>query len=346
MRHQLLEAWVLDVVDRVTAGRALEDDRVELKAQWPDNPRKTARRIGGHANQAGGDMILWLIGVDETSRTVVDAGTVEMADWWPKVQRCFDELPPSLQHLGVPAHGGTVHALLIDTSRAPYLVTTDGHGGVEREVPWREGNRTRTARRSELLRSVVEEVQVPTLECFDGLIEFVPDNSIAETSRNEADLDIYISLNLYMEAPAPCTMPEHRWAALLTVGDQTIDATADLGLEGPTRPIPRQGDQQRFRAIDFFTRPTEPVGEIVAVRNSGLRVAGSDAVELTANVTMEHSSQVLAALRNRQRITFHLTLPLANSARAATMTTDLYRTAATRNTRERSIATFAVRDAR
>ena len=333
---------MLDVVDRVSAGKALEDDRVELKAQWPGDPRRTARQIGGHANQAGADMILWLIGVDEDSRAVVDAGTVEMADWWPKVQRCFDELAPSVQHLGVPAQGGVVHALLMDTSRAPYLVKTDGHGGVEREVPWREGNKTRTARRSELLRSVVEEVQVPILECFDGDIEFAPDTLLPDSGRDQAGLDIYIRLDIYIEALAPCTMPEHRWVATLSIGDHIVDVSNDLGLEGPTRFIPRQGSQ-KVSALDMFTRPTEPTGEIVAVRGSGLRVAGSDAVKVSANVTIEQSSPVLEALRNRQRVTLHLELPLANSARVATMTTDLYRAAADNNTREKSIAAFVVR---
>jgi hypothetical protein len=43
---------------------AIEDDRVELKADWPD-AEKAARRVAGHANASGGGSVLWIIGLDE-----------------------------------------------------------------------------------------------------------------------------------------------------------------------------------------------------------------------------------------------------------------------------------------
>jgi hypothetical protein len=324
MKRQLQEAWVLDVVDRVVAGKALEDDRVELKAQWPSEHRKAARRIAGHGNQAGGDTILWVIGVDEGARAVVDAGVVEMSEWWPQVERCFDELWPEVQYVSVPVAGGVVHALFFDTSRAPYMVTTDGRGGADREVPWREGTRVRTARRSEVLRSLVEEAKVPVLECFAGAIEFQYDAVATQVVPDASEVFIRLDLHMYLEALAPCTMPQHRWSATLAVGDQLIDVSADIRLLGPMRPVPQQ-TPRRLTAISFASQPVEPAGEIVAVSNSSLHVSGSDALKLTGTATVPFTDDLGDTVRTQESIGLALRLPLANSTRAATLHVDLHR---------------------
>lgn len=93
-----------------------EDQRVELKAEWPD-PGKAARRIGGHANAARGDTILWLIGVDE-SRGVVGTTAVDLASWYPQVDSWFDGPAPSVTPVVVPIDGTTIVALLFDTDRS------------------------------------------------------------------------------------------------------------------------------------------------------------------------------------------------------------------------------------
>jgi hypothetical protein len=54
MRRAELEAWVLEVLERVEQGKPVEDSRVELKREWPD-PERAARRIAGHANAARGE---------------------------------------------------------------------------------------------------------------------------------------------------------------------------------------------------------------------------------------------------------------------------------------------------
>jgi hypothetical protein len=74
-----VEAWVLPIVDRVRERRSIEDDRVELKADWPDI-EKAARRVAGHANAAGGGSVLWIIGIDERRGVVPFAG-VDPAMW-------------------------------------------------------------------------------------------------------------------------------------------------------------------------------------------------------------------------------------------------------------------------
>jgi integrase len=59
-----IEAWALEIVDRLKAGQPIEDIRVEVKREWV-TPERTARRLAGHANAARGDAILWLVGLDE-----------------------------------------------------------------------------------------------------------------------------------------------------------------------------------------------------------------------------------------------------------------------------------------
>jgi hypothetical protein len=83
MKSERLEAWVLSVVDQVIAGRRVEDSRLELKADWPD-PKVAARRIAGHANAAGSDSILWILGLSEEVG-ISRLSSVDVADWMPAV---------------------------------------------------------------------------------------------------------------------------------------------------------------------------------------------------------------------------------------------------------------------
>lgn len=309
---------MLGVVERVVAGRALEDDRVELKAAWPSDHRKAARRIAGHANQAGGDSILWLVGVDEGHRVVVEAEVVEMSEWWAKTTRWFDEVHPALTHLSVPTPHGTVQALLFGTARAPYVVTTGGDRS-EREVPWREGTRVRSARRSELLRSVVEEAQVPTIECHGGSARFSYEPSRKpDVSVEDVEATIYLRLHLYFETAGPCTLPAHRWKGTLQVGDERIDLTENLRLTGPKRYL--VGDFGIIRR----GASAEPDGTIRSVADSGLHVGGNDAVVLETQSGIR-VGDMLPLLNCRRRVTFTATFPLAGSARHAHVSTHLYR---------------------
>ena len=59
MRMNDLETRVLLIADAVRAGHPDEDSRVELKGEWPDDPQKAARQLGGQANAAGGEPLLW-----------------------------------------------------------------------------------------------------------------------------------------------------------------------------------------------------------------------------------------------------------------------------------------------
>ena len=65
MNPARLEAWALQVVDRIKAHQPNEDSRVECKRVWIAEHWEVARQLAGHANAARGEVLLWLIGVDE-----------------------------------------------------------------------------------------------------------------------------------------------------------------------------------------------------------------------------------------------------------------------------------------
>ncbi|PYS76160.1 MAG: hypothetical protein DMF66_16260 [Acidobacteria bacterium] len=66
------------MVEQIRCGQPNEDARVELKAAWPNDAYKAARQIAAHANPAGGEPILWVIGVDQKGE-VVGTGHNELA---------------------------------------------------------------------------------------------------------------------------------------------------------------------------------------------------------------------------------------------------------------------------
>jgi hypothetical protein len=167
MRLFDLEAWILSVVEITIAGQLPEDSRVELKSKWPD-PKKAARRLGGHANSCQADHVLWIIGLQE-GVGVVRLEPEDIARWFSEVARQFDGVAPDLQDLMVPTSSGPVLGLLFSTVRRPFVVVNPSFGSVsgvvvEREVPWREGTRIRSAQRSDLINVLASSVASPHLE--------------------------------------------------------------------------------------------------------------------------------------------------------------------------------------
>ena len=204
MKLRQLEAWVLSVVDRALAGHPNEDDRVELKAMWPADASRAARRIAAHANAARGDAVLWIIGVDEKRARVLGAAPEDFAGWMGRVREQFAGLAPDVQHLAVPTSHGTVVALLFGTDRPPYVVTNpvygkpDG-GPVTHEVPWREHTAVRTARREDLLRILVPLQRLPTLEPLSGAVrakaerQWPIDDQLAQTHTWDIVFTVYVA---------------------------------------------------------------------------------------------------------------------------------------------------------
>ena len=166
MTSQELEVWTRKIVDTALSGQHTEDSRIELKSEWPE-PEKAAHRLAAHANAAGGSPILWIIGVDETARALTNPAPTERANWITSVASFFDGYPPTLlTDVNMIIHDKSVVALYFETEHgAPYVVKhATGGSYPERVVPWREGTRTRAARRHELLRILVPKRSLADLE--------------------------------------------------------------------------------------------------------------------------------------------------------------------------------------
>ena len=200
MKKQEIEFKVLDIIDRLEHGQPIEDNEVELKARWPEDHFRAARRIAAHANSAGGANIMWLIGVDE-KKGVIGARFEELSTWYAKVTSKFDQLiAPTLISLSVPYKGKTVAALVFETDRAPYVIRIpNSHTGpVTHEVPWREANSTRSARRSDLIKMLYTVNRKPEIEVLNGIIEL--QKAITSERSGQCRFQWALSMQVYFAA--------------------------------------------------------------------------------------------------------------------------------------------------
>lgn len=208
-----LELRVLKLIDAALANQPVESTQVEMKAKWPE-AKQAARIIGGMCNAAGGQSVLLLIGVDEKGAVITGATSNEVSDWYAKLSAEYDREVPALVHtLSVHSGDKTVVALLFDSSRAPYVIKnpTAGQpsaGPVQYEVPWREGNHIRTARREHLLRILVPETYMPDLECLSATITYQHGDGLYWRYRLQA--------NLFASVAGRCTLIAHRTRLVFT----------------------------------------------------------------------------------------------------------------------------------
>lgn len=137
-----------------------------------------------------------------------------------------DEVSPDLTDVIVPVRPGiSVLALSFATDRAPYVVKTDGHGGVEREAPWRDGTTTRSARRRELLRILASRATVPAIEVYDMQILV---NMIDSTDAIEARLEIATGGRMFIAPYAPVMLPKHLFKCSLQFHEFELDISSSL----------------------------------------------------------------------------------------------------------------------
>lgn len=241
MRAIELEAWVRRIIDGVRAGANQEDSRVELKAVWPDDVNKAARRIAGHLNASSGEPVLWVIGVNETGQLNSAVG-VDPAAWWAGVKSQFDGQAASVQDLVVDVDGVSVAALLFDSDLAPYVVRNPKYGQpdggpIEREVPWREGTAVRSATRTELLRMLLPAEVAPTIEVLDATAHLYPHGD---------DCDWGVEVKVYATLPfgSAVVLPDHMATGALTVASAQYDvvlATSLMAKSWSSSGFPRLG---------------------------------------------------------------------------------------------------------
>jgi len=242
-----LETRVLAAIDAVRRGERVEDDIIECKRVWPD-PQKAFRQLAGSANQAAGEPIIWIIGVDEATGLIYPRGADDPADWWARVRKRFDQdtVPDLLCHATV--HVGvteTVVALAFGTDAAPYMVTLPAAGPTEREVPIRDGTRTRSAHRHELLRMLAPAVRVPPAELLKADVSADWRAATAPTDRSPgSDENTHVTgsaaVYLAYTGREVVVLPIHRMRATLSAEGLALPLTATVYSPSrfPNRPPP------------------------------------------------------------------------------------------------------------
>jgi hypothetical protein len=271
MKSFEIESWALRVLQRIKTGARIEDSLVELKAGWPADPQRVARRIAGHANAALGEPILWLIGADEKAG-IVGADHQELSTWFPQVTRMFEGVFPALFDLNIMLDQKNLVALCFDTSRLPHVVKNPDHGTIsgvpEYEVPWREGTRTRSATRHELIMMVSPAVKVPKTEILGGEIRFtgLTDNPPGTVLR--FNLQVYV----IPRTDIPITFPFHKCEARLSSAGTLISDRFDIKMDTPSGKLSRE--KNKWRVASNHVIDTTPHFDIKA---------GSETVEATSD---------------------------------------------------------------
>lgn len=217
MNRNRLEIWTREIVERVRKKQPIEDQAVELKRQWPDPPAKAARQIAGLCNAARADDALMIVGLDEDAIVGVGADAPEIANWWPSVERCFDEVAPDFTHVNVPLEEDvTVVALGFDATRPPYVIVDTARDGL-REAPWRSGG-TRSARRRELLMVLAERGSIPALQVVRARMDVVLNN--IRQPPDKLSVQVQIALFVAPRLRGRVVFPTHE--ASLSVGGREI----------------------------------------------------------------------------------------------------------------------------
>jgi hypothetical protein len=330
MLSQHIEGRVLDLVERVVNGGRIEDFRVECKATWPLAAR-AARQIAAHANAARREPILWIIGLDEDDHQVRGASDVELADWWAQVLAALDEgIAPGLTPLVVPVGAGqAVVVLYMTTDRAPYVVKRQNeHGPFEREVPWRDGNRTRSAHRHELVRLLLAAVAPPDATAVELLLTAIHHQATTAAASNQPAKPERIELvpygTVFFGPPSSpvVVLPAHLMTGLI---DFTPDQPESGELE--PRPFTARFSQRRVRmgGIAFREEFIDPHPLGVDVRLGDVYVAGPGTLEVAGSVTMPFDAR--DALLAVQQVGVQLTLPVAGGQGAAVVSARLKRVA-------------------
>ena len=279
-----VDSWAITVIDAVRNAGQVEDSRVELKAQWPADPAKAARRIAGHLNASQGESVLWLIGVSDEG-TVLGTETSDFADWWARVAACFDGPVPHPTEVNVYHDDGKFLAICLDGPQVPYLVKNPDGGGIAAEVPWRAMTGVRTAKHADLLRILAPRALLPEIEVLGGSLsvrgEYDPESGTVPIKIDQP-ASWWLSLELYC-VPAdhrPIVLPSHRTTIHLTqqetVGElylrahqpewagrpNIMDPRRDASVSGPGR-IRIMGTEKVPR---HSGKPTSPAIVEIAVR--------------------------------------------------------------------------------
>lgn len=149
----------------------------------------------------------------------------------------------------MPIEGKTLIALLFETNRAPFLVKNNNPqcGQIEVEVPWRELTKTRTARRSDLIRLLEPLIHSPNIEIFTAEFTIYP----VTTNGKDRVYQYHVKIATYITPRSRDSIfiPCHRCNLSLLLGDVTISDWQTVRLTPPPGAIGMLGSHT-IRATD------------------------------------------------------------------------------------------------
>jgi len=181
-----------------------------------------------------------------------------------------------LQTVNVVYKEKTVAALCFDTSRAPFVVKnpafgkTEG-GPVKWEVPWREGTKTRSASRNDLVLLLSPLSKLPKIEILDA--------DMCLTSGPKPYFHFVLIAYVVPLDSQPITFPFHKCTACFNAGGNQFTASG-IVLTTPQSNIKKWNALQRSLMASLYDRP---------IQNVELH-AGNDAIEATADEIVVHGA--------------------------------------------------------
>ncbi|WP_433629079.1 hypothetical protein [Nocardia sp. CA-120079] len=325
MNKLQVEARVHELVDHVVAGGKIEDEYVEAKGVWPGLDK--AARLAGMANKAAGHPIIWIVGLSEDEHKVVALDDTDPAQWWPGMEKAFAyEVTPELTPLKVYTAHGSVMCLHFETDGAPYMVKTPNSGWTEAAVPWREGTRTRSARRGELLSLLVQSVNIPVLELVGAKVML---GTVGAARPGETvPPALYIHGQMFIEsvAGAHLVFPPHRRSASVRLSSGEV---FDAGLS--YYPVNQQvADWKRLQArmrTDGGVYEVAPLGVDpygISSTRAGLIVRGPDLVAFRGTVLGGISEESAAVIAKADWVEIGIRMQVGTSERAASVSRRLH----------------------
>jgi hypothetical protein len=114
--------------------------------------------------------------------------------------------------------GKTLKALLFNTDRKPFIVKTSA-GTAELEIPWRDGTRTRSATRNEIVQLLVPVAQLPDFEVLNGSL------AVQEIQSGSAPVfELKLNLHVYVlpRNDARLVFPFHRASCTVKLNGASV----------------------------------------------------------------------------------------------------------------------------
>lgn len=215
-----VETHVRAIIDQVERGVPAEDDRIELKREWPV-PVEVARQLAGHCNASQGESVLWIIGLDEKGAKAPGAKKAQdPADWHAQLRREFDgPVPELICHRNVSHNEVVLTALLFASDETPYVVHRKERDG-NLDVPFRNATGVRSATRSQLLKMLTVAGRRPQIEITSATGEMTRTDEWGHVA------DVTVNVRLFVELPPTLqrlSLPSHRAKFSLEVDDMEVE---------------------------------------------------------------------------------------------------------------------------